>query len=89
MAIIQNDVAKFLVLKNGETNLENMWYQEDGATAQTARGTMAICSRLFVGRLRSKNGDMAYPAKFPDLFTYGVISKIWFLQSIPPKLWKH
>lgn len=60
-------LLNFLVPEMEELNQEDMWYQQDGATAHTARETMAILNRMFPGRLISKNADMAYPPRSPDL----------------------
>lgn len=57
----------FLAAEMQELEQEDMWYQQDGATAHTARETMAILSRMFPGRIISKNGDVVYPPRSPDL----------------------
>nr|CAH7751303.1 unnamed protein product [Callosobruchus chinensis] len=57
----------FLISELEERGLVNMWFQQDGATARTARATMDIVKELFPGRLISRFGDLAWPAKSPDL----------------------
>lgn len=46
---------------------ESTWFQQDGATAHTARISMAALRHLFGDRLISRNGNMNWPARSPDL----------------------
>lgn len=46
---------------------ENVWFQQDGATAHTARISMDILRQMFPGRLISRGGDIVWPARSPDL----------------------
>lgn len=50
-----------------ELGLGNMWFQQDGATAHTARATTDILKEAFPGRLISRFGDLHWPARSPDL----------------------
>lgn len=50
-----------------ESGLRNLWFQQDGATAHTARRTIAVLRELFPGRLISRSGDIDWPARSPDL----------------------
>jgi len=43
------------------------WFQQDGATAHTARATIAVLQELFPGRLMSRKGDIEWPPRSPDL----------------------
>lgn len=45
----------------------NIWFQQDGATAHTARISMALLREMFPGRLISRFGDVPWPARSPDL----------------------
>ncbi|CAJ0929999.1 unnamed protein product [Ranitomeya imitator] len=47
--------------------LEDTWFQQDGATAHTARVTMNCLRQMFPGRLISLRGDVNWPARSPDL----------------------
>lgn len=42
-------------------------FQQDGATAHTARDSMAKVRELFPGKLISRFGDIAWPPRSPDL----------------------
>lgn len=44
-----------------------MWFQQDGATAHTARATMQLLRQIFGERLISKNSAFNWPARSPDL----------------------
>ena len=47
--------------------LEDTWFQQDGATAHTAMITMNCLRQIFPGRLISLRGDVNWPARSPDL----------------------
>ena len=57
----------FLLPQLDELGLENVWFQQDGATAHTARATTEILRAAFPGRLISRFGDLHWPARSPDL----------------------
>lgn len=44
-----------------------VWFQQDGATAHTARISLNILRNMFPGRLVSLRGDLGWPARSPDL----------------------
>jgi hypothetical protein len=44
-----------------------LWFQQDGATAHTANESRAVLRGMFPGRLISQRGDIAWPARSPDL----------------------
>ncbi|VEN59429.1 unnamed protein product [Callosobruchus maculatus] len=48
-------------------NMPEMCFQQDGATAHTARATMALLREIFGHRIISRNSDIPYPARSPDL----------------------
>ncbi|XP_011860063.1 PREDICTED: uncharacterized protein LOC105557424 [Vollenhovia emeryi] len=58
---------EFLLPELDEQDLEDMWFQQDGATTHTARATMDILKETFPGCLISRFGDMHWPARSPDL----------------------
>jgi transposase len=59
------------------------WFQQDGATSHTARVTMTALRELFPNHIISKNGDIIWPARSPDLsacdfFLWGLLkSKVY------------
>lgn len=60
-------LTEFFLPQLDELGLEDMWFQQDGATAHTARATTDILKAAFPGRLISRFGDLHYPARSPDL----------------------
>ncbi|KAL1458663.1 hypothetical protein WDU94_008793, partial [Cyamophila willieti] len=60
-------VNEFLLPQLDELGLENMWFQQDDATAHTARATIHLLKQAFPGRLISRFGDIHYSARSPDL----------------------
>lgn len=57
----------FLKPKPNEIGNRVVWYQQDGATAHTARQSMEVLRQMFPGRLISLRGNMPWPARSPDL----------------------
>lgn len=60
-------VDTFLRSEVENNGLEDYWFQQDGATAHTARETINLLNEMFPGRLVSKNGDFDWPPRSPDL----------------------
>ena len=46
---------------------ENTLFQQDGATSHTARMSMNAVKALFPNRVVSRNGDITWPPRSPDL----------------------
>lgn len=46
---------------------KDLWYQQDGATSHTARISLAVLRQMFPNRVISRNGDIAWPPRSPDL----------------------
>ena len=46
---------------------ENTSFQQDGATSHTARMSMNAVNALFPNRVVSRNGDISWPPRSPDL----------------------
>lgn len=47
--------------------IENVWFQQDGATAHTARQSLALVKDMFPGHVISLRGDIGWPPRSPDL----------------------
>lgn len=64
-------------------NLDDMWFQQDGATCHTTRETTELLRQKFHGRLISRNGDQNWPPRSCDLtpcdfFLWGFVkSKVY------------
>jgi hypothetical protein len=50
-----------------EHTLEDFWFQQDGATAHTARRPRAILKEMFPGRVVSLHEAVPWPPRSPDL----------------------
>jgi transposase len=48
-------------------DLHNPWFQQDGATAHTARASMMAVRQLFGNHVISRFGDIHWPPRSPDL----------------------
>jgi len=64
VAMLENFVAEKL---ENFPDLDNPWFQQDGATAHTARSSMAAVRQLFGNRIISRFGDIHWPPRSPDL----------------------
>jgi hypothetical protein len=50
-----------------EHTLEDFWFQQDEATAHTARSSLAILKEIFPGRMVCLHGAVMWPPRSPDL----------------------
>ena len=60
-------LENFLRPKLDDLDIEHVWFQQDGATAHTARRSLAVLREMFPGHLISLRGDVGWPARLPDL----------------------
>lgn len=54
-------------LRRRRVPIRRVWFQQDGATAHTARASMDVIRPLFPGRVISRFGDVHCPPRSPDL----------------------
>lgn len=67
-------------LRRRGINHQDVWFQQDGATAQSSRVSMAEVRRLFQGQVLSRFGDVnSFPAMSP----------IWGFHVYDPLGWYH
>jgi hypothetical protein len=57
----------FLRPKLDDVDTEDVWFQQDGATAHTTRRSLRVLREMFPGRLISLRGDVDWTAQSPDL----------------------
>nr|XP_022903109.1 uncharacterized protein LOC111415594 [Onthophagus taurus] len=64
-----NMLETFLIPELNRRGLLNnpLLFQQDGATAHTARNSMRVLREIFNGRLISRFGDLPWPSRSPDL----------------------
>jgi hypothetical protein len=48
---------------------ENVWFEQDGATAHTFRRSLGILREMFPGHVVSLRSDIGWPLRCPDLTT--------------------
>jgi hypothetical protein len=51
----------FLHPKLEDVDTEHVWFQQDGATAYTARRSLGVLREMFPGHLISLRGDVEWP----------------------------
>ena len=54
-------------LRRRGINTASMWFQQDGATAHTARASMTAVRAAFPNHVISRFGDLPWPPRSPDL----------------------
>jgi len=73
-------------LRSLRVNMEEMWFQQDGATAHTARASMTVFRQMFPQHVVSRFGDVPWLPRSPDLsacdfFLWGYFkSKVYVLK---------
>ena len=75
-------------LRRRNWNMTKAWFQQDGATAHTARLSMNTLRATFPGRLLSRFGDIQWPSNSPDLtaadfFLWGYLNAQVFTHALP------
>ena len=60
-------IPNFFLPKMQELDLHDMWFQQDGATCQTARITMYLLSCLFGEHFISRSAAVNWPPRPRDL----------------------
>ena len=54
-------------LQSLQVNMEEMWFQQDGPTAHTARASMTVVRQMSPQHVVSRFGDVPWPPRSPDL----------------------
>ncbi|XP_075149032.1 uncharacterized protein LOC142222665 isoform X2 [Haematobia irritans] len=60
-------ITNFLGPELEDMDVDDMWFQQDGATCHTANATMVLLRNKFNGRVISRNGDVKWPPRSCDL----------------------
>ena len=63
----RNMIANYFFQKIGDTDMVNMWFQQDGATCHTAAETINLLKTKFGNAIISKNGPVNWPPRSCDL----------------------
>jgi hypothetical protein len=62
-----NMITEFLWPQLDGMDMEDMWFQQDGASCHIARETTELLRENFRGRVISRNGDQNWPPRSCDL----------------------
>jgi len=67
----------------------SVWFQQDGATAHTARASMSVLREMFPQHVISRGGDIPWPACSNDLsacdnFLWGISKAEFSSVSLQP-----
>ena len=60
-------LSKFFFKQIEEEDLDNIWFQQGGATCHTANATLNLLRPIFENRIISKRGDVNWPPRSCDL----------------------
>ncbi|XP_018359883.1 PREDICTED: uncharacterized protein LOC108759083 [Trachymyrmex cornetzi] len=60
-------ITEFFLPKLDDIDVDDMWFQQDGATCHTARETIQLLHETFPGRVLSRFGDQNWPPRSCDL----------------------
>jgi len=52
---------------NDQHGADNVWFQQDGATAHTSRRSLSLLREMFPGHVISLRGDIGWLLRSPDL----------------------
>lgn len=67
LAMLEDFFEPKLEKLSEETNLGDIWSQQDGATSHTAQVVMVKLRQIFPACLVSRKGDVEWPPRSPDL----------------------
>ncbi|CAK9811660.1 Transposable element Tc3 transposase [Anthophora quadrimaculata] len=60
-------ITTFFRVKLNNMNVDDMWFQQDGATCHTSKETVALLTEMFNGHIISRGGDINWPPRSCDL----------------------
>lgn len=63
----RNMITDYLWHKLDDFDLDDMWYQQDGATCHTSKDTITLLKEKFSNRVISKNADVQWPPRSCDI----------------------
>jgi len=63
-------LSNFLWHRLDQVYIDNVWFQQDGATCFSSRETITLLREKFPNRLISLRGDQSYPPRSCDLTPY-------------------
>ena len=82
----RNMIVNYFYQKIGDTDMVNMWSQQDGVTCHTAAETINLLRTKFGDAIISKNGPVNWPPRSCDLtpldfFLWGYIKSVVYVNK--------
>jgi len=73
-------------LRHHGIDLSSVWFQQDGATAHTARASVSVLQEMFPQHVISRGGNVPWSARSPDLsawdyFLWGYLKSRVFISK--------
>ncbi|GFW70151.1 uncharacterized protein TNCV_2216031 [Trichonephila clavipes] len=69
-------ITNFFIPELNNHEVQELWFQQDGATCHTARATIDLLKDTFGDRLISRFGPMNYPPRSLDYFLWGYVKSL-------------
>ncbi|GFW20897.1 uncharacterized protein TNCV_1714041 [Trichonephila clavipes] len=74
-------ITNFFIPELNNHDVQELWFEQDGATCHTARATMDLLKDMFVDRLISRFGPVNWPPRSCDLtpldyFLWGYVKSL-------------
>ena len=79
-------ITNFLSLEIDNIDLDNMWFQMEGATCHTSHATMDVLHVQFLDMVISLGGDMNLPPRSCDLTPLEILLNIFIKRPISHKV---
>ncbi|GFU79281.1 putative transposable element [Trichonephila clavipes] len=85
-------ITNFFIPELNNQNVQELWFQQDGATCHTARATIDLLKDTFGDRLISRFGPVNWPPRSCDLtpldyFLWGYVKSLIYVDK--PQLLDH
>lgn len=79
-------ITDFFVPQVNDRNMEEFWFQQDGATCHTSRDTITLLEETFGERITSRNGPHNFPPRSCDLtpmdyFLWGYVKSLVYVDK--------
>ena len=76
-------IYDFFVPELGDVDVDDLWFQQDGATCHTANETINLLKKTFGERIISRRGPVAWPPRSCDLtpldyFLWGYVKSVLY-----------
>ncbi|GFS67736.1 DUF4817 domain-containing protein [Trichonephila clavipes] len=80
-------ITNFFIPELNNHDVQELWFQQDGATCHTARATIDLLKDMFGDRLISRFGPVNCPPRSLDYFLLGYVKSLVYADK--PQLLDH